>query len=345
MANLLTINAFHVSPETIDASLRLRAKILEGVEPPASTLVLVDALPYPHSLATIDVIALAADAFASADHVSRDTRLSPLPALGSIYGRPIFSQLTRGAGLIFTQGKGMTGGASVENASRPWSLWAAEAQAEAILDYLEALLSRERATLADVVRAEITLNDPDDIVAIERVWRRRFTDAPPARTILPARLALAEDVVVEISLIAIDPAGPLERRLIAPPDIAPFGHEAPAVMAGEYLFLSTRPAIAEAHRGRLPQASATSAAISAAIGEICTIFAAAGGSLDDIVRRRVFTASAATLKPAEALWRDAVRGPLAPTTFALSETLASWPGATALYDVIGFIPSPAEDGR
>ncbi len=75
------------------------------------------------------------------------------------------------------------------------------AQAEQVLDNMEAVLAAAGLGLADVVKTTVVLKDMNDFGAMNEVYGRRFGDHKPARsTIQVARLPL--DGLVEIECIA-----------------------------------------------------------------------------------------------------------------------------------------------
>ncbi len=79
-----------------------------------------------------------------------------------------------------------------------------EAQAERVLQNLEAVVRAAGTDLAHAVRATIFLQDLADFAAVNAVYARYFPTNPPARaTVQVARLP--RDVKVEIDLVAVLP--------------------------------------------------------------------------------------------------------------------------------------------
>ena len=79
-----------------------------------------------------------------------------------------------------------------------------EAQAERVLQNLEAVVRAAGTDLAHAVRATIFLQDLADFAAVNAVYARDFPTNPPARaTVQVARLP--RDVKVEIDLVAVLP--------------------------------------------------------------------------------------------------------------------------------------------
>ncbi|WP_122090583.1 RidA family protein [Halalkalicoccus subterraneus] len=73
-------------------------------------------------------------------------------------------------------------------------------QADECLDRLEAMLDRQDATLADVMKVEVQLTDLDEREAVDEVYRARFDgEFPPRTTVgvcsLPGGAGIQLDVV------------------------------------------------------------------------------------------------------------------------------------------------------
>jgi len=350
---IMKINAFHVDPAGIDAAIKLRREYFNLDNPPPSTLVLVPETPVPDATVTTDVITLASDAKLGRDAHLKGTAETPLPAIGLIYGRPVYVQLVRGGGLIFTQGKGASRGGDLAeevfgHPDFPYRDHQIRIQTEIAMDYFRSLLAEEGATLADVVRAEIYLNHTRDIAGLDEVWRQYFPEDPPARVIYPARLATAADAIIEIELIAVDPDGPYRKRVVqsaAAP--SPLGHESQAVSAGPYLFFSGLLAT-DYQQGLAPEARvnpdfpfhASSAKKQAAfvIKTATAIAAAAGTSLDNLVRRRAVYADLAQTADAEEAWCEALGERLPPTTSFKAGDALPVPACSLMYDLMAYIP-------
>ena len=75
-------------------------------------------------------------------------------------------------------------------------------QTERVLQNLAAILQAAGSSLAQVVKTTVFLKNMSDFAAMNEVYGRYFTDAPPARsTVEVARLP--KDVLVEIDIIAL----------------------------------------------------------------------------------------------------------------------------------------------
>lgn len=351
---IMKINAFHTYPAGIDAAIRLRREYFNLDNPPPSTLVLVPAAPVPDAAVTTDVITLASDAKLGRGAHLKGTEKTPLPAIGLIYGRPVYVQLVRGGGLIFTQGKGASRGGDLAaevfgNSDLPYRDYQIKLQTEIVMDYFADLLAQEGAGLKDVVRAEIFLNHTRDIAGLDEVWQKYFPTDPPARVIYPAKLATSEDAIVEIELIAVDPAGPYTKKVIhtdAAP--TPSTHESQAVSAGPYVFLSGllatdyQQAIAPAAQVNPDFPCFTSGAKRQAayiLKNAAAITEAAGTSLENLVRRRAVYTDLAEMPAAEDAWREVLGNRLPPTTSFQPSDVLPVPACSLMYDLIAFNPN------
>jgi 2-iminobutanoate/2-iminopropanoate deaminase len=77
-----------------------------------------------------------------------------------------------------------------------------EGQTKQVLQNLKAILEEAGSGLSKVVKTTVFLKNMNDFVAMNEVYAKCFTDAPPARsTVEVARLP--KDVLVEIECIAL----------------------------------------------------------------------------------------------------------------------------------------------
>lgn len=73
-----------------------------------------------------------------------------------------------------------------------------EAQAERAIANLEAVLTEEGLTLADVVKISVFLTDLDDFAAMNEIYARRFPEPRPARTVVEvSRLPRGSRIEIE----------------------------------------------------------------------------------------------------------------------------------------------------
>ena len=75
-------------------------------------------------------------------------------------------------------------------------------QTERVLENLKSILEASGAPLNHVVKATVYLKSMDDFAAMNEVYGRYFTLAPPARSTVQAA-RLPKDALVEIDVIAV----------------------------------------------------------------------------------------------------------------------------------------------
>ena len=108
-----------------------------------------------------------------------------------------YSQAIRAAGMIFTSGQ-----IALDPATQQVIAGDVGAQTDRVLKNLAAVLHASGSSLDKVLRCTVFLKNIGDFAAMNEVYARYFTQAPPARsTVEVARLP--KDVLVEIDMIAL----------------------------------------------------------------------------------------------------------------------------------------------
>jgi 2-iminobutanoate/2-iminopropanoate deaminase len=108
-----------------------------------------------------------------------------------------YSQAIRAAGLIFTSGQ-----VAIDPATQQVIAGDVAAQTDRVLKNLSAVLHTSGSSLEKALRCTVFLKNMGDFAAMNEVYGRYFTAAPPARsTVEVARLP--KDVLVEIDVIAL----------------------------------------------------------------------------------------------------------------------------------------------
>jgi 2-iminobutanoate/2-iminopropanoate deaminase len=108
-----------------------------------------------------------------------------------------YSQAIKAAGLIFTSGQ-----VAIDPASQQVVAGDVAAQTDRVLKNLSAVLQASGSSLEKALRCTVFLKNMGDFAAMNEVYGRYFTAAPPARsTVEVARLP--KDVLVEIDVIAL----------------------------------------------------------------------------------------------------------------------------------------------
>jgi 2-iminobutanoate/2-iminopropanoate deaminase len=108
-----------------------------------------------------------------------------------------YSQAIKAGGFVFTAGQ-----VAIDPATGQVVAGDVAAQTERVMGNLAAILQAAGTGFEKVVRCTVFLKSMNDFVAMNEVYGRYFTVAPPARsTVEVARLP--KDVLVEIDVIAL----------------------------------------------------------------------------------------------------------------------------------------------
>ena len=108
-----------------------------------------------------------------------------------------YSQAIRAAGMVFTSGQ-----VAIDPATQQVIAGDVAAQTDRVLKNLAAVLQASGSSLDKALRCTVFLKNMGDFTAMNEVYGRYFTQAPPARsTVEVARLP--KDVLVEIDVIAL----------------------------------------------------------------------------------------------------------------------------------------------
>lgn len=108
-----------------------------------------------------------------------------------------YSQAIRANGFVFVSGQ-----VAIDPASQQVISGDVAAQTDRVLKNLSAILKAAGTGLDKVVRSTVFLKNMGDFTAMNEVYGRYFSSAPPARaTVEVARLP--KDVLVEIDVIAL----------------------------------------------------------------------------------------------------------------------------------------------
>jgi len=346
-------NAFHTIPTEIDSAIQVRRDFFDTENPPPSTLVIIPETHVRGASVINDCTTLANDAKLDRVGHLKGTEKTPLPAIGLIYGRPIYVQLVRGGGFVFTQGKGASRGGKLAeelwgHPDFPYRDDQIRIQTEIVMDYLKALLEDEGLSLEHVVKAELFMSHTSELAGMDEVWRKYFPTHPPARTILPTVLATDPVATIEIEMIAVDPKGPYKKEVITTDKAPkPLGHESQAVRAGPYLFLSGQMAT-DYKNGLAPEARVDPNFPFHSIGikreanyiyrNVDAICRAGGATPQNLVRRRAMHMNLAELAQAEEVWAEKLGDRLPPTTIFRPSDVLPVPACSVQYDLTAFIP-------
>ena len=108
-----------------------------------------------------------------------------------------YSQAIKANGLVFLSGQ-----IALDPATQQLISGDVAAQTERVLQNLAGILKAAGSSLQQVVKTTVFLKNMSDFAAMNEVYGRYFTEAPPARsTVEVARLP--KDVLVEIDVVAL----------------------------------------------------------------------------------------------------------------------------------------------
>jgi enamine deaminase RidA (YjgF/YER057c/UK114 family) len=223
--------------------------------------------------------------------------------------------------------------ASVKVSDAIW--WGSEIRNETdfLLTRLESYLNRVGAALADVVHTTIYLTDIGDYFELDRVWKRRFPENPPARTVVPCRglgaprldapgLGHQEKAVkIEHLTQSLRPGFGAEKEIVSTGGGA-ISHESEAVKAGPLLWISQLAASGKDGLQSGPDIDSQLDYIFQRMSDVCK---AGGTALANLVRLRAFLPD---VRDAYAVYR------------ALRERVPSDPPTVAVCGVPGPLPLP-----
>jgi 2-iminobutanoate/2-iminopropanoate deaminase len=107
-----------------------------------------------------------------------------------------YSQAVKSNGFLFVSGQ-----IALDPQSGEFVGVDARQQTERVLENLKGILEAAGSSFDQVVKTTVFLKDMNDFAAMNEVYARHFTAAPPARSTVQA-VRLPKDALVEIELIA-----------------------------------------------------------------------------------------------------------------------------------------------
>ncbi|HXU13972.1 MAG TPA: RidA family protein [Terriglobales bacterium] len=110
-----------------------------------------------------------------------------------------YSQAIRANGLVFVSGQ-----VAIDPGTQLVIEGDVAVQTERVIQNLSAILNAAGSSLQMVVRSTVFLKNMSDFAAMNEVYGRHFTGAPPSRSTVEAA-RLPKDVLVEIDVIALVP--------------------------------------------------------------------------------------------------------------------------------------------
>jgi enamine deaminase RidA (YjgF/YER057c/UK114 family) len=234
------IDQFCTHPRAASPYLEARGRRIETGIRPASTHVQIDNLLAPGAMCGLQMIALTEAAKAKKDVIV----VPGMPASPGPPFNPAPHGITSGD-FIFVTGQIAHGfneaGMAPEARLDPetWYGSPIKRQADVALARCANVLNHVGASMNDVVRADVYLNEMDDRFELDEVWRKHFPTDPPARTYIPTVRLGAKSCIVEVNVIALKPGSGLRKEVITARNVPiPDLHHPHAIRAGGFLFVS-----------------------------------------------------------------------------------------------------------
>ena len=236
LGHVVRIDQFPTSRDVVDAYNIERDASIPAPRP-ASTSVVIDGLMVPACHTEVEILAIRPGGGLTRETVESERILAP---------RGGYSPVIRAGDFLFLAGQMATdfrSGVAPEARLHPqfWGGNAMDRQARYTLDNIAVTLEAAGSSMANVVHVGVYLTDITDLPRLDRVWREYFPEDPPARTIFPVNGMATPEGRVEITVIALRDGAATQKQVIhtsRAPD--PLFHEAQAVRAGEFLFVSSQ---------------------------------------------------------------------------------------------------------
>ena len=215
--------------------------------------------------------------------------------------------------------------------------------AKKILPALEAAGS----SLADVVKCQVYLRDPEDFAPFNEVWRSCFAHDPPAATLIPMPSPglVIEHARIEVNTIAVRGCARAKRRIVDAGVMTAWKGHSQAVRVGDLLFLSGLVPIdsggliaAARHDPQQPYfGSSIEAQMDYLLANAQRICEAAGTSLANVVRIQQFHTDLREFHPAYQVWQRHLPGHYLPFS-AVEIPFLPVPGASVLLELWVYAP-------
>jgi reactive intermediate/imine deaminase len=195
-------------------------------------------------------------------------------------------------------------------------------QTDYILRNLTNTFEAAGSSLEHVVKAQVFLADLKDFAGFDQVWRRYFK-VPPPRTTVGTSGLLVRDTLVEIDLIGYVPRDGLRHEVVTSGAPQPLANYSEAMVVGDYVFAAGQLASdfrtgvpAEARRAEnFPYYSSDiKLQTEYVLKNLQQTFAAAGSSLDKVIKAQVFLTDLNNFAGFDEVWKKYFKVPPPRTT-------------------------------
>jgi enamine deaminase RidA (YjgF/YER057c/UK114 family) len=219
-----------------------------------------------------------------------------------------------------------------------------ELQTEYVLQNLAKTFRAAGSSLDHVVKAQVFLTDLNLFHGFDSVWKRHFK-TPPPRTTIGCTGLLVKDTLVEIDLIGYVPRQGLKHRVVSSGAPRPLANYSEAFRIGDLVFGAGQlasdfetgvPAQARRRENFPFYGSDIELQTEYILGNLAQTFAAAGSSLDHVVKAQVFLTDLNLFPGFDAVWKRHFKTPPPRTTIGCTGLLVK--DALVEIDLIGHVP-------
>jgi reactive intermediate/imine deaminase len=216
-------------------------------------------------------------------------------------------------------------------------------QTRFILNNIKNTLQAAGCTFAHVVKAQVFLTDLRDFAAFDEVWREFFA-VPPPRTTVGTSGLLVKDTLIEIDLIsALPDSGALIA--ISSSNPKPLAAYTEATRTGDFVFAAGQ--LASDFKTGVPKdarkdpnfpfyGSDIKLQTRFVLEHLTTTFAAAGTTLDHVVKAQVFLTNLDHFAAFDEVWREYFKVPPPRTTVGVTDLLIK--DTLIEIDLIAYVP-------
>jgi reactive intermediate/imine deaminase len=216
-------------------------------------------------------------------------------------------------------------------------------QTRYVLDNLKRTFAAAGSSLDHVVKAQVFLTDLNDFPGFDEVWKEYFK-VPPARTTVGTTGLLVKDTLVEIDLIGFVPGRGVDKAAVTSAAPQPLAHYTEAFTLGDLVFAAGQiasdyktgvPAEARRHPNFPYYASDIKLQTRYVLDNLKRTFAAAGSSLDNVIKAQVFLTDLNNFHAFDEVWKEYFPVPPARTTVGTTGLLVK--DTLVEIDLIGFV--------
>jgi enamine deaminase RidA (YjgF/YER057c/UK114 family) len=347
LSNVVRLDQYYTTWKAVDPYHVARRASFGGYIAP-STSVIQKGLLLPEAEIEVQMIAVVPEGEFRVDAVRRADVGVPT-ASG-------FTPVVRAGDYIFVAGqvaswKEKEGGGIAPEAQVPsgW-LWMGnqiKLETEYIIrQKLEPALKAAGSSLPNAVKAQVYMTNVDDFPAFNQVWTKYFPKDPPVTTLVPtAALGLCGGSI-EINILALTEGGKTKKEVLDVDTFTGYENQSVAIRAGNLLFISGLMAVDR--DGLIPEAridarqpyygSSIQAQMECILDKAQKICAAAGTSLENVVRVQQFHTDLKEFYPSYLVWQRFLPGRPLPYSAVQVPEIMPVPGCTVLLDLWVFVP-------